>query len=142
VTDTAMPAPSLQRQVPAFAVIGLFGYVLDSAITVAGVKGLHLDPLVARLPAFAVATTINFWLNRFFTFSGSRASLLSAFLRYWLVSGLGLTVNWSVYALALKSAALVGAPTTPEVLPIFVACGTGVAMFITFFGFKLFAFRR
>ena len=83
----------------------------------------------------------NFLLNRRLTFAGSRAPILRAFVRYCMVCAVGLAVNWSAYALALGAAARLGWPAGPETLPLFVAFGTGVAMFATFFGFKLFAFR-
>jgi putative flippase GtrA len=140
--ENSMQTHGLQRQIPAFAAVGAFGFLVDSGLTYALVRGFHLDPLIARLPAFSIATVLNFGLNRWLTFAGSRAPMLRAFLRYCLVCGAGLAVNWSAYALALSVAVRwLGAPATPEMLPIFVAFGTGVAMFVTFFGFKLFAFR-
>jgi putative flippase GtrA len=140
--ESGMDAQGLRRQVPAFAAVGAFGFVVDSGLTYALVRVLHVDPLIARLPAFSVATVLNFALNRWLTFAGSRAQLLGAFLRYCMVCGVGLAVNWSAYALALAAAEkFLGSPMSPETLPIFVAFGTGVAMFVTFFGFKLFAFR-
>jgi putative flippase GtrA len=138
---SAVEIRDLKRQVPAFALVGLFGFVVDSSLTYALVRGFSADPFVARVPAFAVATVFNFGLNRSLTFSASRAPLMSAFLRYCLVCAAGLAVNWSAFALALSLAARMGSPTTPEMLPVFVAFGTGVAMFVTFFGFKRFAFR-
>ena len=124
---------SLGRQVPAFAAIGAMGYVL--------VRYAGLNPLVARLPAFAVATVFNFVLNRLITFSDTSAPLLRAFLRYVVVCAAGLVVNYVVYALALAVASAAGIPTPPSTLPIFVAFGSGAAMFVTFFGFRFFAFR-
>jgi putative flippase GtrA len=140
--EPAMRIDGLRRQIPAFAAVGAFGFLVDSSLTYAFVRWLGLDPLLARLPAFAIATVLHFGLNRRLTFSASRAPLLGAFLRYCLVCGVGLSVNWTAYALALGAAVhLFGWPARPETLPIFVAFGTGVAMFATFFGFKLFAFR-
>jgi putative flippase GtrA len=136
-----MRTHGLGRQVPAFALVGAFGFVVDSGITYALVRAFGVDPFLARFPAFAVATVFNFLLNRRLTFAGSRAPILGAFLRYCLVCGVGLAVNWTFYALALGSAQRLGLPTPPETLPVFVAFGTGVAMFATFFGFKFFAFR-
>ena len=139
--EPTMQVGDWRRQVPAFAAVGAFGYVVDSGLTYAFVRFLHLDPLVARLPAFAIATVFNFLLNRRLTFSASRAPMLQAFVRYVMVCGVGLAVNWTAYAVAIEAAVRLGFPVTPETLPLFVAAGTGVAMFATFFGFKLFAFR-
>ena len=132
---------SLGRQVPAFAAIGAMGYVVDAFITYVLVRYAGLNPLVARLPAFAVATVFNFVLNRLITFSDTSAPLLRAFLRYVVVCAAGLVVNYVVYALALAVASAAGIPTPPSTLPIFVAFGSGAAMFVTFFGFRFFAFR-
>jgi putative flippase GtrA len=140
--DTVTRTEVLKHQIPAFAAVGVFGFVVDSSLTYSFVRAGHLDPLVARLPAFAIATVFNFGLNRWLTFARSRAPLLGAFLRYCMVCGAGLAVNWTAYALALGVAVrFLGGPVRPETLPLFVAFGTGVAMFVTFFGFKLFAFR-
>ena len=132
---------SLGRQVPAFAAIGAMGYVVDAFITYVLVRYAGLNPLVARLPAFAVATVFNFVLNRLITFSDTSAPLLRAFLRYVVVCAAGLVVNYVVYALALAVASAAGIPTPPSTLPIFVAFGSGAALFVTFFGFRFFAFR-
>lgn len=142
---TAIDAPTstqgLRRQVPTFAVVGAIGFVVDSGLTYLFAHALHLDPRVARLPAFGIATVVNFALNRALTFAGTRTALIGAFVRYCMVCGVGLAVNWSVFALALAGARGLGLPTPDYTLPVFIAFGTGVAMFVTFFGFKLFAFR-
>ena len=135
------PSHKLRRQVPTFALVGAFGFVVDSGLTYALVKGLGVHPYLARVPAFAVATVFNFLLNRSLTFSGSRAPWLSAFVRYCLVCAAGLVVNWSAFAAALALVQYAGFRPPDEMLPIFVAFGTGIAMFVTFFGFKRFAFR-
>jgi putative flippase GtrA len=139
--ESQMSGQTLRRQVPVFAAVGAFGFVVDAGLTYLFVRTLRLDPLIARLPAFAIATVLNFLLNRRLTFAATRAPIWPAFARYCMVCGVGLAVNWTAYALALGLAVRLGLPTTPEVLPIFIAFGTGVAMFATFFGFKLFAFR-
>jgi putative flippase GtrA len=139
--EAPLRTQGLRRQVPAFALVGAFGFVVDSGLTYLFVSLLGLDPLVARLPAFGLATVFNFALNRTLTFAGTKAPLLGAFLRYCMVCGAGLVVNWSAYALALGAAGWLGLPTPDYTLPVFIAFGTGFAMFVTFFGFKLFAFR-
>src|ERR1700761_4539145 len=118
-----------RRQVPTFAAVGAFGYVVDAGLTYAFVRGVHLDPLLARLPAFAIATVFNFLLNRRLTFSASRAPIVQAFVRYVMVCGVGLVVHWTAYAIALACATRLGFQATPETLPLFVAVGTSVAMF-------------
>ena len=132
---------TLKRQVPSFVAIGLFGYVVDAGVTYGLVREWGVDPLLARFPAFALATVLNFALNRTLTFAHSTARLLPAFVRYIMVCAAGFVVNYLVYAATFELARHLGFAQTPTLLPLFVACGAGVAMFVTFFGFRFFAFR-
>ena len=84
---------------------------------------------------------VNFALNRAITFRHAKAPLMRAFLRYCLVAGAGLAVNYAVYSLCVVLWPLVGFVVTPAILPLFVAAGSGVAMVLTFVGFRWFAFR-
>jgi len=131
----------LAAQLPAFAAIGFVGYLVDASITYAGAKYLGLSPELARPPGFIVATIVNFLLNRAITFRHSRAPLLRAFRRYVVVASAGLAVNYAVYSACVVLAPAAGLPVSPAILPVFVAIGVGVSMFVTFLGFKLFAFR-
>ncbi len=131
----------LQWQFPAFVAVGLFGLVVDSTITFTAVRAFDVDPLLARFPAFAVATVLNFWLNRVLTFRGSSAPLAQAFVRYCMVCAFGFCVSFLTYAAALKGALFLGFAVPAAYLPIFVAWGAGCAMFVTFFGFRRFAFK-
>jgi putative flippase GtrA len=129
------------EQVPVFAAIGLFGYIVDATITYICAKYLGMSPVLARPPGFIVATIFNFALNRAITFRGSRAPLVRAFLRYCGVASLGLAVNYAVYSACVFLAPRAGIAVTPAILPLFVAAGSGAAMVLTFIGFRFFAFR-
>jgi putative flippase GtrA len=131
----------IAEQIPAFAAIGLIGYVVDATITYLCAKHLGLSPEFARPPGFVLATLVNFTLNRSITFRHSRAPLFRAFLRYCGVASAGLAVNYSVYSLCLLLAPRAGVAVTPAILPLFVAAGSGAAMVLTFVGFRFFAFR-
>jgi putative flippase GtrA len=129
------------EQVPAFAAIGVIGYFVDAGMTFVCAKYVGLPPEVARLPGFIIATIVNFALNRLITFRHSRAPLFRAFLRYCGVASVGLAVNYAVYSACLLLAPRIGIAVTPAILPLFVAAGSAVAMFVTFVGFRFFAFR-
>ena len=131
----------IAEQIPAFAAIGLLGYVVDATITYVCAKYLGLSPELARPPGFIVATIVNFTLNRSITFRHSRAPLLRAFLRYCGVASVGLAVNYSVYSACVLLTPHAGFAVTPAILPLFVAAGSGAAMVLTFLGFRFFAFR-
>jgi putative flippase GtrA len=141
-TMPAAPAKGrIAEQVPAFAAIGLLGYVVDAGITYMCAKYLGLSPELARPPGFIVATVVNFLLNRAITFRRAGAPLVRSFTRYWLVALAGLAVNYSVYSACVLLAPIAGIAVTPAILPLFVAAGAGAAMVLTFTGFRLFAFR-
>lgn len=129
------------EQVPAFAAIGLIGYVVDATITFVGAKYLGLSPELARPPGFMVATIVNFALNRSITFRHARSPIAGSFVRYSLVASVGLAVNYAVYSACVALAPIAGIAVMPAILPLFVAAGSGVAMTVTFVGFRFFAFR-
>jgi putative flippase GtrA len=129
------------EQVPAFAAIGIAGYVVDAGITFVCARYLGLSPELARPPGFIVATIVNYVLNRSITFRHARSPLAGSFVRYWLVASLGLGINYAVYSACVALAPIAGIAVTPAILPLFVAAGSGVAMALTFVGFRFFAFR-
>ncbi len=131
----------LKRQIPSFAAIGVIGYFVDSGVTYLLAHSFGFDPPMARLPAVAIATVVNFALNRAVTFRASKAPLMRAFARYVMVCAAGLAVNYCVYLACIALAPLAGLAVTPAILPLFVACGAGAAMVLTFIGFRFFAFR-
>ena len=67
--------------------------------------------------------------------------MMRAFLRYWLVAGTGLAINFAVYSACVVLAPSAGVAVSPAILPLFVAAGAGAAMVVTFIGFRFFAFR-
>ncbi len=139
--DAVGAGSHLKRQIPAFVAIGLFGVFVDAGVTYVLAQWLGVAPALARAPAFAIATLFNFALNRAVTFRATSAPLVRAFVRYVLVCSAGLAVNYSVYLACIALAPLVGLAVTPGILPLFVACGSGAAMVLTFVGFRFFAFR-
>ena len=141
-SEPAVPAHGrIAQQIPTFAAIGLIGYFVDSAITYLGAKYVGLSPELARPPGFIVATIVNFALNRSITFRHARSPLAGSFMRYLLVASAGLAVNYAVYSACVFLAPSVGIAVTPAILPLFIAAGSGVAMVLTFVGFRFFAFR-
>ncbi len=137
----ATTARRLAFQVPAFAAVGVSGFIVDASITYLGAKYLGLSPELARLPGFIVATVTNFLLNRSITFRHSRTPILRAFVRYCAVASAGIIVNYAAYSACVFFSPRFGIAVTPAILPLFVAVGAGVAMAVTFLGFRQFAFR-
>jgi putative flippase GtrA len=141
-SEPAVPAHGrIAQQIPTFAAIGLIGYFVDAAITFICARYVGLSPELARPPGFIVATIVNFALNRSITFRHARSPLAGSFMRYLLVASAGLAVNYAVYSACVFLAPSVGIAVTPAILPLFIAAGSGVAMVLTFVGFRFFAFR-
>jgi len=140
--QTASAPRDWRRAAPLFVVVGLIGFVVDAGITSLLVKELAVPAALARPPGVAVATIVNFFLNRSLTFQATHLPIWPAFLRYVVVCSAGLAVNYSVYLLGLAIAPAIGVPTTPGFLPLFVAAGVGVGTIFTFTGFHFFAFRE
>ena len=138
---SAAPSKRIRSQLPAFAAIGVVGYLVDSAITYLCARYLGLSPELARPPGFITATVINFLLNSAITFRHSGAPLERAFVRYFFVASAGLAINYAVYSACVFFAPRAGIAVTPAILPLFIAMGAGVAMVATFVGFRHFAFR-
>jgi putative flippase GtrA len=131
----------IAAQVPAFAAIGVIGYMVDATATYLCAKYLGLSPEFARPPGFILATIVNFALNRSITFRHARSPLTGSFVRYLLVASAGLAVNYALYSACIFWASSAGIAVTPAILPLFVAAGSGAAMILTFVGFRFFAFR-
>ena len=138
---SAAPPGSIRSQFPAFAAVGVVGYIVDSAITYLCARYLGLSPELARLPGFVTATAVNFLLNRAIAFRHSEAPLARAFVRYFFVASAGLAINYAVYSACVLFAPRAGIAVTPAILPLFIAAGVGVSMVTTFIGFRHFAFR-
>jgi putative flippase GtrA len=139
--DAIVAHDDLMRQIPTFLVVGSIGFVVDAGLTVLIAKGLGLSPFLARLPAVVAATIATFLLNRAFTFRNGRGHWSSAFLRYCLVAASGQALNYAVYAVALTAIGALGFAQSSAAIAFSVACGAGAAMFLTFAGFRFFAFK-
>jgi putative flippase GtrA len=139
--DAIVAHDDLVRQIPTFVLVGAIGFCVDAGLTVLLAKGLGFSPLLARPPAVVAATISNFLLNRAFTFRGGGGDWLSAFLRYCLVVASGQALNFAVYAVALTAIGALGFGQGSIVIAFSIACGVGAAMFLTFAGFRFFAFK-
>jgi putative flippase GtrA len=139
-TEQIPARAALTRQIPAFAAIGGLGFCVDAGLTVLITACFGLSPFLARLPAVVAATIATFLLNRAFTFDG-RGFWLHEFGRYIVVAASGQLVNYAVYAAVLTAIERLGLGLAPALIAFAVGCGAGAAMFLTFLGFRFFAFR-
>lgn len=122
-----------------FAVAGATGFAVDAGLVLAFTSGLGWQPVIARLPAFAVALVVTWWINRHWTFKSSDhgRGLLAEFASYGAVQLTGGAANIGVYALVIQLT-----DKTPVDLLIAMAAGAGVGMCINYLGARKFVFGR
>lgn len=122
------------RRIGRFLLVGGTGFLVDGGLTELLVAaGLH--PLAARAAAFAVAVAVTYVLNRRFTFATDGPARAVEGGRYLAVNLAAMTVNYAVFAAVLA--------TLPEVRPVLaVACGSAVALVVSYAGYSRFVFGR
>ena len=85
-----------------FSVIGggifVAGLLLQALLT----SGLHVPSLISYIMQAVISVEASYFLNRWFTWKGTRTPLWSSFLRYNLQKAVTVTVNFILYGLLLK----------------------------------------
>ena len=76
-----------------FGLVGLSGVFVDMAVVVLCREAFGLDERLGALPAFVLAVTWNFELNRRYTFTQSQSRWWNAYLSFVFVGLLGLGVR-------------------------------------------------
>jgi putative flippase GtrA len=76
-----------------YGVVGGFGVVVDFGLTYLIKEKLKANPYMANAIGFSVATCINFFLNRMWTFQSHDPAILSQFGYFALAAILGLGLN-------------------------------------------------
>src|SRR5689334_19252779 len=86
-----------------FAVAGATGFAVDAGLVLLLKTVFGWHPIVARLPAFAVALVVTWWINRHWTFQGKRVarSIWAEFAHYGAVQLTGMAANIGIYALII-----------------------------------------
>lgn len=135
---SALRSGALTAEATRFLIVGAIGFLIDTGVTYAAIHLAGFDPYLARLPAFLVAVTCVWAMNRSFTFGMSRESAhVGEWTRFVAVYVGGALINFAVYALVVWSA-----PRHVAVPVIGIAIGQAVAIFWNFFGSRSLVFRR
>lgn len=127
-------AARLGRQAGGFALVGVLGFAIDAGMF--WLLSHSLAQLTARALAFIPATLATWALNRRAVFRSERQgrrALLQEYLRYLLVQGLGIALNFGTFVLCLRW----GGNALLALL-----LGSGIAMLFNFTGAKLLVFGR
>jgi putative flippase GtrA len=76
-----------------FGMVGCSGLVIDFAITYFFKEYVGINKFVANTLGFSVAVANNYLINRFWTFRGSNGRMGTQFIKFLLVSIIGLGIN-------------------------------------------------
>jgi len=122
-----MKSPQLNegtRQFLRFSLIGVVGFVVDSAVLMLAMKALGLDPYSGRVVSFFVAATATWSLNRRFTFTVvDRRPLVVQWFRFVGANAVGGAVNYGIYAVLVTFVPLI---TKHPVLGVAVGAVAGL----------------
>jgi len=72
-----------------FCLVGLSGVAVDMGTMLFFVDVVRFDPRLAVIPAFLVAATTNYALNRAWTFQGTESRVASSYATFIVVCALG-----------------------------------------------------
>jgi putative flippase GtrA len=130
-----------------FAMTGGIGFVVDVGVLTILNAGLGVDPYVARVFAIAVAMITTWLINRRYTFevhdkATTARELAAEGGRYGLVAVGAALFNYATYAATLWTLTALGLGPAHILPPIAAVVGSGLAMFVSWFGYSRFAFRH
>lgn len=131
------PLGRLSLQFGKFAVVGVIGFVVDTAVVYA-LLALGAEFFAARVPSFLAAATTTWALNRCFTFrSAARGPLLREWATFLATNAVGGLVN---YATSVGLEAGWDLASAHPVLA--VAAGSIAGMFLNFAAAKRLVFKE
>ncbi len=87
-------------QIFCFGAVGMMGFLVNAGMVEA--LAHKFGPGWAQLPAFPVAASVTWWLNRRFTFGASRDSWHLEWVRYMASNLMGWIANNGVYFLMIS----------------------------------------
>jgi putative flippase GtrA len=126
----------LPQGLPAFALIGGIGFLVDALVLALLVHGHGWGKYSARFVSFAIAVTVTWLLNRNFTFADNRTSnRRSEYTRYITVQITGMGINLLIYSLCIETSAVM------DRWPVIaLAVGSAVALIFNYVGARIFVF--
>lgn len=128
---------SIVRQLPAFALAGAVGFLVDAGILYAALA-VGLDYYSGRVVSFCAAVITTWLINRHWTFAAVRVKpSVKEFARYFGAMALGGAVNYATYAIVI---AIV--PRAPWLPLAAVAAGSIAGLGVNFATARAWVFRR
>ena len=79
-----------------FSMIGATGMIVDLSFVFLSYDVMAIEFRIARIIGFVFALTVNFFLNRKFTFPATDTTMMYQYVKFFAVSCVGFAVNWSI----------------------------------------------
>lgn len=135
------------ERVTKFAFTGGIGFVVDVGVLSLLTMIFGVNPYLARIGAMGTAMTVTWLINRRFTFKThdkvtDARGMAAEGGRYGLVAVAAALVNYGVYALTLYLMPHIVFAARDLSPPLAAVVGSGVAMFVSYYGYSRFAFRH
>jgi putative flippase GtrA len=125
----------LLRQFLQFAVIGVAGFLWDTAVVYATAP--LIGPYAAGVVSFFIVGTINWLANRYWTYRHlSHAAMHRQLVMFLVANTVGFVLNRGTYAALIATQ-----PFVAHHLVFAVAAGAGAGMFVNFFLSRRLVFR-
>ncbi len=121
-----------------FCLVGGGGFIVHSSLVFLLTGPLAMGPILSWFPAFIMAVTFTWLLNRFLTFRGLGGHSTSGeAARYFIVESFGAGINFTVYA------GIIFAKVPVLSYPILaLACGAGVAFLFNYIVLRLVVYNK
>lgn len=126
----------MKQQLIWFLIVGTIGFIVDAGITHILAKEIGFYPIIARVPAIAIAVIVTFLLNKILTFKAKDQDWVKAFSAYVTTQAASQTVNFLIYTILIWSSLFM-----QDQPAIAVAIGSIAAMGLTFILSKFWVFK-
>lgn len=126
----------MKQQIFWFLIVGTIGFIVDAGLTHILAKEIGFYPVIARIPAIALAIIVTFLLNKTLTFKNKNQDWIKAFGAYIATQGASQTVNFVIYSILVWFS-----PLMQNQPAIAVAIGSIAAMTLTFILSKFWVFK-
>lgn len=121
-----------------FAIGGVVGFAVDSAVLHLLIAGAGLGPYAARVPSFLAAATSTWLIGRYWTFADLRGARRGREWGRWMVAMVaGGALNYGVYA-----ACVAGSATVRSWPVLGVAAGSLAGMVLNYLTARWWVFAR
>ena len=129
--------PPLLIQFIKFGIVGVVGFVVDTAFLYIGIDGLGLSRVAAGFFSFPFAVTVTWIGNRLFTFREiEHEPMAKQWAKFAIVCAVGIVFNRGTYTLCVSTI-----PFVYDYPVIGLLAGTAAGMFFNFFASKRLVFR-